>query len=450
MKRPAIILIVSFLIYCTAAQASDAPIVIDHIRPVKEEPAKTYDISVPLTLAECYELALKQREVIAMNESLIKQAESRFLQAMSIMMPYFSFQSKDMQESIPNDEGTTLSTLKPTKSSERQFQVKQILFSGFKAFAAMSGSKLEKEQRAAEKLRAEQLLLVDVSNAFYLLVEKREDYKAMIRIEKALSDRVKELGAREDLGRSRPSEVVNAKSQLYSVEADIKVVKSEEIIARQLLEFLTGRRVDKVKDTYKIPEYIMSEEYYVAKFMNRPDIKALEKAWKFSEKQLQVVNSDFLPTVSWQGNFYTQRTGFNKDTDWDVMLNASVPIFSGTEILGKSREYQFKAQENQLKYIRLKRLAPYDIKDSYVRFGTAVSVYENLRNAFRTAKVNYFLQRKDYTRSLVSNLDVLAAIQTLQNAQRNYIHSIYAAKRLYWQLRVSVGDNMREALNDAI
>jgi outer membrane protein len=451
MKKIISLLITLTYIQCAAAYASsDAPLVIDRIGPVTETQNKTYDLFHPLTLADCYHLALKQSETIAINESLIRQAEARFLQAMSIMMPYFSFQSRDMQEAIPNDEGTTFSTLKPAKSSERQFQVKQVLFSGFKAIAAMSGSKLERQQRAEEKLRAQQLLLVDVSDAFYLVIEKRDDFKALLRIRAALLNRIKELKFREDLGRSRPSEVVNAKAQLYTVEADLKVVRSQETVARQLLEFLIGMPVQKLSDSYKIPDSLMAEEYYVMKFMNRPDIKALEYAWKFSEKQLDVVNSDFLPTVSWQGNFYTQRTAFDKGTDWDVMLNVSVPIFSGTEILGKSREYRLKAQENELRYIRLKRLAPYDIKDSYVRCDTALAVHENLKKAFYTAKVNYYLQRRDYTRSLVSNLDVLAAIQTLQDSQRNYIRAIYEAKRLYWQLRVSVGEGIEEALNDTV
>jgi len=432
------------------ANASDAPIVIDHIKPVKEVNNRTFDLSRPLTLADCYKLALIQSELIAINANLIKETEARFLQAMSIVMPYFSFESMDMQESIPSDKGKTLSTLKPTKYSERQFQVNQDLFSGFKAIAAISGSRFEKQQRAQEKIRAEQLLLVDVSSAFYQYIEKKEDMKAALRIKKALLDRVRELKLREDLGRSRPSEVVNAKAQLYTIEANIKLIRSQEIVAKQLLEFLIGIPVNSVVDSYEIPVSLLPEEYYVAKFLKRPDLKAKEYAWQYSKKQLAVINSDFLPAVSWQGNFYTQRTAFDKGTDWDIMLNISVPIFDGTEIVGRSREYTLKMQDSQLEYLRLRRYAPYDIKDSYVRLDTALAVHENLRKAFHTAKVNYYLQRKDYTRSLVSNLDVLAAIQTLQDAQRNYIQAIYEAKRLYWKLRVAVGESIEEALNDAI
>lgn len=404
----------------------------------------------PLTLSDCYKLALRQSELIAISADSIRQAEARFLQALSVAMPYVSFKSTDTQEAMPNDAGTTLSTLKPTKSSERQFQITQTLFSGFKAIAAMSGSTMEKDQRIEEKIRAEQLLLVDVSNAFHLFIEKKEDLKALLRIKSALMSRIKELKLREDLGRSRSSEVVNARAQLYTLEADVKIVKSQEIVARQLLEFLIGRPVDKVSDSYKIPEHLMDKDYYVSRFVNRPDIKAANYAWQYSEKQLDVINSDFLPTVSWQGNLYTQRTGFDKNTDWDIMLKVDVPIFEGTETLGKSKEYKLIAHQRELEYIRLKRFAPYDIKDAYVKLDTALAVHENLRKAFYTAKMNYYLQRKDYERNLVSNLDVLAAIQTLQDAQRNYIRAVYEAKRLYWRLRVSMGEDMAEALDDTV
>ena len=77
-----------------------------------------------------------------------------------------------------------------------------------------------------------------------------------------------------------------------------------------------------------------------------------------------------------------------------------------------------------------------------------MAVQDALKKEFTTAKLNYYLQRKDYERSLVNNLDVLAAIQTLQNAQRNFIHALYEAKREYWQLRVAVGQSMTETLND--
>jgi outer membrane protein len=371
------------------------------------------------------------------------------------MVPHFSFISNDNQEEqgpppITSSSSTTsvFESQEPTKSSDRRFKATQTLFNGFKAFAAIKGSKYEKNQRIDEKVRAEQLLLVDVANAFYLLIEKQEDVRALRRIETALSDRITELRAREKLGRSRPSEVVNAKAQFYAVQSSIEVVKNQATLARQLLEFLVGQPVRDIADVYDIPDTLQPEGYYVAKSECRPDVQAARYASLVARQEYRMVDSDFLPTVDFEADYYTQRTGFNKGVDWDIALKVNVPIFDGGYTVGRSKEYQLKADQKDLEYRRARRKAPYDIKDAYASLTTALAVHESLRKAYTTAKLNYHLQRKDYERSLVNNLEVLASIQTLQDAQRNYIHALYEAKRLYWQLRVSVGEGMTETLSD--
>ena len=407
----------------------------------------------PLTLADCYELALKESENIAINADQIKITEAHFLQALSIVLPHVSFQSNDFQQADNTVEGTPTggdisSASANLKSSTRNFNVTQTLFNGFKAIAAIKGSKYERNQRTNEKIRAEQLLLVDVSNAFYLLIEEKEDLKALEKISMALASRINELIGRSRLGRSRPSEIVYAKTQFYGVEASIENVKSREVIARQLLEFLVGRPVGEISDTYQFPSTLRDENYYVAKSSLRPDVEATKFAWQLAKENILVADSDFLPTVGVSANYYTQRTGLDKGTDWDVLLTVSVPIFEGTEVLGRSKEANLQADQSRLEYHLTDREAPYDIKDTYVNLKAAMVVRDTLREAYTTAKLNYHLQKRDYDRRLVNNLDVLTSIQALQDAERAYIHALYEAKRQYWQLRVSVGQSGTESLSD--
>lgn len=399
----------------------------------------------PLSLEDCYKLALKQSEHIAINADLIKETEAHFLQALSIMVPHVSFLSLDMQEEEPAPGTTaTFSSLKPSRSSTRSFNVTQTLFNGFKAIAAIRGSNFEKKQRVDEKIRAEQLLFVDVADAFYLLSEKKEDIRALQKIKAALISRIRELHGREKLGRSRVSEVVNAKVQLYSTDAAIQNVRNQEVLARQLLEFLVGRPVKEIVDLHNLPTFLQPEDHYLSKAYTRPDVEAARYEWQVAEMRSDVVDSDFLPVVSLESNYYVQRTGFDKGTDWDVMLNITVPIFEGTETLGNSKEAALKAHESKLEFQHTKRRAVYDIKDSYARLSTAMAIQDALRKAFKSAKLNYSLQRKDYELSLVNNLDVLAAIQSLRDAERNYIHALYETKRLYWQLLVAIGEGIPE------
>ena len=410
----------------------------------RPDSALSQEAEAPLTLSECYRLAVAQSEVIAINSDLIKETEAHFLEALSIMVPHVSFLSVDVRQK----KSGAADVDNPTRLPQRQFNVTETLFSGFKALNAIEGSKYEFTQRTQEKIRAEQLLLVDVSNAFYLLKEEREDLNVLKKTRDALSSRIKELIARESIGRSRTSEVANAKTQLYGVQAAMRQVKSQEVIARQLLEFLVGRPVDEISDTYKFPIPLMDEGYYTAQALLRPDVKAAKSAWQVANELRKVADSDFLPQVDVEANYYTQRPDSLRGVDWDVTLGVSVPIFEGTEVLGRSKAAALQADQNLELYKRAMRKAPYDIKDSYVRLVTDMEVHDALNRAYTMARYNYYMQKKDYERSLVSNLDVLAAIQTLQDAERSYIHALYEAKRQYWQLRVAAGQSGTESLND--
>ncbi len=456
MKRIIVIIVIFTFIAGWPYYAAPADNPVAPLSKVIQNRSGSPDIDVPetapLTLSDCYALALKQSEIIAIDEQFIKITEAHFLQALSIMMPNVSFISNDIQQAKANGGATAIagSAISSTKDSQRQFNVTQTLFNGFKAFAALKGSRFERYQRINEKIRAEQLLLVDVANAFYLLKEKREDLKALQNIRVALKNRIKELQGRTNLGRSRPAEIVNVKAQLYGVEANIELVKSQEVLARELLEFLVGGSIYSTADTYDIPVTLQPESYYVAKSDARPDVKATKFAWELAKKEIQIVNSDFLPNASLAANYYTQRTGFDKGINWDATLTITVPIFDGGLTIGRSNEAIAVARQQELTYRRTRRLAPYDIRDSYISLKTAISVYNALKKEYSTAKLNYHLQKKDYKFSLVNNLDVLTAIQTLENAQRDSIHALYEAKRQYWQLRVSIGESITETLNDII
>ena len=397
-----------------------------------------------LTLPDCYQMALIQSEIIAINTDLIKEADAHFMIALSTIIPHVSFISNDFQQALPKDQGERTFN----KSSTRSLTMTETLFSGFKAIAGMRGAKYEKSQRTDEKIRVEQLLLVDVANAFYLLLEEKDDLRVLKRIRSVLNDRIKELIARERLGRSRPSEIVYVKTQLYSVEASIELVSNREILARQLLEFLVGQPVGEIADTYEFPDTLKQEEYYVAQSLARPDVQATKFAWQLSKENIVVVESGFLPQVDLTGNYYTQNTTAYQGVDWDVTLTVNVPIFEGTETLGAANDAHLQADENMQTYHRARRQAPYDIKDAYTTLTAAMAVRDALEKAYKTAKVNAHMQIRDYDRRLVSNLDVLTAIQALESTERDYIHALYEAKRSYWQLRVAVGQSGTESLSD--
>ncbi|HLD78383.1 MAG TPA: TolC family protein, partial [archaeon] len=348
-------------------------------------------------------LALKRSETIAIHAEAITQTEGRFLQALSTALPRATFELSEKRQA---GSGSSAFTLK--KVPERKFIFSQPLFSGFKEFAAIAGSRAEHRQRVAERAHAQLLLLVDVADAFYLLHERQEDRKALEEIRAALTQRLSELGERERLGRSRRSEVVSAEARLRRVEADMELAQSQETTARQLLEFLTGRSpINEIQEVETSLPVLETEEASVAKASSRPDVRAAEEAWRVAKNELRIAQAKFWPTVNLDSNVYTKLAGVAQDVDWDALLTVDVPLFQGGEAVGTTREGASLARQAKLEREEILRQAELDIRDAYTEFNAAMSRTQALAKAFAAAEENWTLQEADYRMNLVNNLDVL-------------------------------------------
>jgi outer membrane protein len=384
-----------------------------------------------LTLIDCYKLALARSELVAIDDEQIKIAQAHFLEAFGTIMPQVSFTRTDTR----NQHSASAAD----KSSEAKFVFCQDLFSGFKEFAGIKGSKLEKSQRESEKYRAQQLLFVDVSDAFYLFLETQQDLSVLKTIEFALIDRVADLKVRENIGKSRQSEIVTTEYQLYNLQAQIQQGRNQELLVRHLLEFLIGRPVEKVSET-KFDFDLKAESQYLAEAAFRPDVQAAYYSWKSDQEKIAIAKSGFFPQVSLEGDYFTHRSSAPENSKWLALLLIDVPIFEGTTVYGQVKEAEAVARQSGLMYSRLGRLAIQDIHDSFVNMQISLVRKKSLGKALKSAELSYHLQTQDYKLNLVNNLDVLTAIQDLADVRRSYIHTSYESKRFYWQLLAAAGE----------
>ena len=418
-----LLLVLPLLLLPVAAWATD-----------ESQPGSTE--ALPLTLAECYGLALKRSETIAIQAELVRQTEGRFIQALSTALPDVAFESSEKRQ---DGGGGSAFTLKQVP--ERKFTFSQPLFAGFKEFSAMRGSRAERRERLQQKARAEQLLFVDVADAFYLFLEHQQDAQILTAVRDALQARIDELTERERLGRSRASEVVSAQAQLRRVDAQVEGVRSDAVVSRQLLEFLTGASpITAVSEVGFAVPALEAEAVYLAKSSARPDVRAAEEAWRVFREAVRIAQATFLPTVDLEGNYYTKRVGVSQSVDWDALLTVRVPLFQGGEAFGATKEASSKARQAKLQFDQTARSASLEIQHVYARLQAALARQAALEQALAASEEDYRLQVEDYRRSLVNNLDVLRTLQTLQDARRDALHAQYETKRLYWQLRVATGE----------
>jgi len=391
----------------------------------------------PLTLQQCYDLALKRSETIAIQKEIIKEAEGRFLQSLSGVMPDASFIYTDKRQDGRSGSNFTLSEV-----PEGRFTFTQPLFSGFKEFAAIAAGKAEKRQKLQEEKRAKQLLFMDVADAFYLYLSYQEESETLKTISIALGERIEELKKREDLGRSRPSESANAELRLSRNEAQQELIESQWQVARQLLEFLTGQGIVNVVDTDSLGYPFLEEGEFLSKMPDRPDVKAAREALYIATKQITRAKADYFPTVDLDGNYYTKRVGNSSGVDWDMTLTIEAPIFRGTEIMGKVKEAKALSEQAKLTLSEKERNAVLEIQNSFTQWQANLRRSVALEKAVAAAEKNYQLQKEDYHLNLVNNLTVLDALEELQSTRREYITVKNETKRSYYKLIVATGEDI--------
>ncbi len=405
---------------------------------VLEKSGSTTMISVDektagLTLQECYELALKRSESIGIQKEVIEETKGQMLQALSTALPRVSFSYDLIREDLPKNGAVN------SGGQQGAFTFTQPLFTGFKEFAAIGASKHIGKQRAAELLRAKQLLFTDVSDAFFLYMSFQEDEATLLDIRKALFGRVGELKKRQKIGKSRPSEIASAESRLRQTEADLENTRAQREVVGQLLEFLVGRSFDHLVDAGD-PEMNMTEDAAYAKADNRPDVVAARESAESFKQNVAAARSEFFPSVTLNGNAYTKRLDANEGNDWDVTLAVNVPLFNGMHDWGAVRQARAQKNEADFRLSLARRQALLDIRNSYTRWRLNGRRVAALEKAVTAAEKNLRLQIEDFQKSLVNNLDVLQALTDLQSVQRSLVAAKADARRSYWSLKVSTGD----------
>ncbi|MDO8580744.1 MAG: TolC family protein [Candidatus Omnitrophota bacterium] len=375
------------------------------------------------TLLDCYRLALKQSETVAVRRELIDEAEGIMKEAFSGILPNVSYSHTETWQD--GDQKT-----------ESRFVFSQPLFRGFKEFAAIAGGHSRKEQRLLELERAKQILFRDVADAFYLYLSFQQDIDVLESIQMTLTDRIDELKKRESLGRSRQSELASVEARISRLDADIEGVRTKQEVARQLLEFLTGQMIERLIDDQPIDNDLTLSESLQEAVGQRPDVAALKEVWVQSQKQVTIARAGYYPEVVLDANQYTKS---ETDKDWDVALSVDVPLFQGGETAGQVRQAKSQANQSQLRYEEIQRTALLEINNAYSRFSSSLRRQEALRKALEAIQKNYDLQQEDFRINLVNNLDVLQALEDLQDSKRDYIAVQNQLKQFYWQLKVALG-----------
>ena len=390
----------------------------------------------PLGLIECYDLALKQSEQVAIFEAEWRAAEARYRRAYDSWMPDLGLASGHRFE--PETDKSSNSG----NQHEVLLTASQPIFTGFRTTREAEAAKAESRATLLNGARFRELLFEDVADVFYQVLLNQEDLNVLEALAAALEQRVEELDRRVKLGRSRKGDLLGAQTDLEDVKVIREATKGRLAASRELLSFLTGLPADSLvvadPSVWTQPPDLNAS---LAATSGRKDIQAGEALVESAEKSLAAEKGARLPQVSAAGT-YALYEDPDEDSTWSAFLAIELPIFDDNVIKSRVEEVKENLNISRLNLARLQRESTSDVRQAYVDFSSNLAQWQSLGRALGVAEENYKLQQEDYGLGRASNLDVLNALAQIQNFRRRAVLAEMQARASLVRLHVAAGENV--------
>lgn len=385
MIRPIVIITISFLLFLTSEAFS-------------------------ASLEESFKGALLNNQIESIGESRLKQYSEIKKNSEGAYLPNISLRSNYLKQNKFNDQKAI------------GFNLTSNLYNGNRDQKIIENAdiqlKIGKNEIQIDRIK----LYTQVIESYYSYLVNLADVKNLELLKKQSEERASEIKKRLQIGRSRRGELLQAEAQISNVEAQLAnglgLVKQEE--GRFVL--ITGLAPPILDLQNEKMETMESLEYYLSISNNRDDLKKKELEIEQLQQNIQKEKNHFLPKLDLQGNWYVLKEGgssTSRSSLWDVGLTLTLPLYEGGSSAARVRESVEKKQISTYELIDFEKTIKIEITSRYEIYRRYFSQIKMYTEALDKAKKSYEETIKDYRLGLVTNLDVLASLNTYLDIKRN-------------------------------
>jgi outer membrane protein len=368
-----------------------------------------------LTLDEAYDAALRRSEAVAEKGETYAQILAQVDQLWAAVKPRLSLNAQQEWQDTP---GPNVNFPLPAGNPTVAINGHQPIFSGLRDFLAVKAGKAQGESAELAVARAKELLYQDTANAYLNLLQTHRDIATHESQVKLTDDRVKELKNFEDIGRSRKSEVLAAEAQQAQDQADLETSRGQERVDQATLQFLTGLDETLAPQEIAAPAAAEDEKPYLERSTRRPDVEGARRDLEYTNLYVSIQARQYWPTIAVDGNYYLVRPkNFSQHINWDATLSGVLPLYWGGQIRAQTRQAQAQARYNEQALSLALRTAALDVHSAHSDLESYVSIVAALQKAMTLAEANAKAQIADYRHGLVTNIDVLASLTTVQTTR---------------------------------
>ena len=387
-----------------------------------------------LNLGECLESAYEKNKTLLQLEERINSAKYRIDEARSSFYPQFSFGgSYTRLGKLPSYDvgGGVEFTLGTQNNYNLSLSYQQPLFTWGRIRAGYDLSKYNLSLTKEEYRRTKHDIKFNVVNLFYKILLAKELIKVREESIARTEDHLNTVQERYDKGYASEFDVLRVKVQLANAKPPLTQARNLYQLTKNNLKNILGIEL---ADSVNLEGTLDFEPIEVSQtqaeefaLRNRSELKSIKHQRGIGQKALAVARANNKPSLFGSANYEYKRPFYSLDeweTDWNLNLLVSVPIFDG--FLTRSKVRQARSDLKQLEIAEkeiqdfIKLEISQAISDLTLAKENILSQEENVKQAKESVRI----ARVQYQQGMITNLEQMDTELALTIAETNHLQAL--------------------------
>lgn len=403
--------------------------------------AKTYGQEV-LTLDQAIDLAMKNNPQMSIQKLEEQIAKMQVNKAAVGMVPRLDWNANiGSAFNYVNQEfisGTTISRFGRNFAPNTNVSVNYNLYDGNSMKTRLSILEQQSERQEIVSKNAEELLINEVINNYYLIARQKEGLKFLNTVIKYYNERLNITEQRWQIGRGSKLDFLQSQNDYNTQQTDIKNAQLQLKNLKTRMNLLLNRDPD---TDFDITEPIATLESYDIKeaFLKAEkeseELALLAKDLDINALQIKQIQSQRKPQVNVFGtfgySFSTSNAGFllfNQSTGTNLGLSAVWNIFDGGAVRNQTNIAKYRSQVLFKQREQIQQRIKSELTLAYNQWQIAGETLKLEETSKALSEENLQISLEKFRLGASTILEVNDAQQRFDNAANRYINALYNLK----------------------
>jgi NodT family efflux transporter outer membrane factor (OMF) lipoprotein len=319
-------------------------------------------------------------------------------------------------------------------------------------YRSLKAARLESLARRGDADGVALDLIGEVAQTYYDLLSAARQVD-VIRRQLDVGEQLTELSQlRYERGEATALEVLQQRQQLATVRASLPPARVELELARTRLETLLGRDPAQASVALEaeLPEVPRAAaDLPDVQVLDRPDLRGAADRREAADARVSAARWSRLPTIDLSANTGSQffrSLGTSTQSTWGASLTVSLPLWDGLDRSSRVREADAEARASRSSVEQLQRVATAEAVAARVQQEGREAQLAALEDQLEASRRAFEESRRRYLAGLATVLDVLNAMNGMQQAELGVIRTKRTVLASWIQLRQAVGGPWTQGL----